>query len=123
MSANSSESTELHKVLTSFPHIVSNWESGDWSWDGRFSCPTAVVEDEDRERALGILRKELHTVYNHMNHQNLPGPLARIIEFTGGLRPGQCILIDQGKGDVYRYALWWPWTNGVTVSIRLGQAK
>ena len=119
MSVTSTESAALHKALTGFPSIVSNWSGGAWSWDTRFNCPTAIVEGDERESTLAFLRRELPNVYDHTTRASLPGSVAEMVEATGGLRPGQCVIADDGRDGVYRFALWWPWTNGVTVSIRL----
>ena len=123
MSVPTTESAALHKTLIGFPSIVSSWSGGAWSWDTRFGCPTAIVEGEEREATLALLRRELPNMYDHTKRASLPACVAELIEASGGLRPGQCVIADDGRDGVYRYALWWPWTNGITVSIRLGIAR
>ena len=120
MSATTSESIELYTSLVDFPTIVSNWAGSQWSWDARFRCPNAVVEGDEREATIALLRRELPNTYDHTKYAQLPAQISALVDATGGLRPGQCVMTDNGRDGAYRYALWWPWTNGVTVSIRLG---
>jgi len=120
MSVTTTESAALHESLVDFPTIVSNWSGGSWSWDARFACPTAIVEGDERTATLALIRRELPNVYDHIRAPTLPAPVAEIVGATGGLRAGQFIIIDDGRNGIYRFALWWPWTNGITASIRLG---
>ena len=120
ISPQSSDTADLHRVLTHFPNLIAHWDGNNWSWDNRFMCPTTVVEGDAREATFALMRKELTNTYDHTRVAHLPAPVAQLVQATGGLRPGQCVLTDEERSGVHRYALWWPWTNGTTVSIRIG---
>jgi hypothetical protein len=43
-----------------------------------------------------------------------------LAERCGGLRAGQSLFSGLGVGRVFAFGLWWPWGDGVSVSLRVG---
>jgi hypothetical protein len=49
-----------------------------------------------------------------------PANIQELAERCGGLRTGQSLYSGLGVGRVFAYGLWWPWGDGVSISLRVG---
>ena len=96
------------------------WPKRGWSWDSRFDCVassfTSTIETEARAAAA----KALPTVWTHTNISSGPPLLRELAESSGGVRAGQLILTSVAPGGYTAYGLWWPWGDGVSISLRVG---
>jgi hypothetical protein len=97
------------------------WPSSGWTWDGRFECTTSPFPVAQaaavRASVLAVLPAEW-TLESILSAPPEVGALARRV---GGLRSGQFLFTGGGAGaTIVPFALWWPWGNGETISVRLG---
>jgi hypothetical protein len=99
--------------------LRASWPARGWSWDSRLSCVSSsfAAELESNARAAA---KALATEWTSANIQKAPPHLRDLAERTGGLRAGQKLLTSAAVGASFVYGLWWPWGDGMTLSMRIG---
>jgi len=51
-----------------------------------------------------------------------PPVIHEVADATGGVRADQLLLATSSISGVIAYGLWWPWGNGVNISLRVGLA-
>jgi hypothetical protein len=99
--------------------LVQSWPGGPWSWDGRFATAGSsfalALEPKARESAMHALTRG----WTVKTLDQAPVSLRAICTRTGGLRAGQRLLA--GTSDEL-FGLWWPWSGGATITLRIGIA-
>ena len=120
MNAVQQPKPDLNRILSAMGSAVQEWPGEGWSWDDRFGCPLSVVQGTECEQAETRLRNRFDKEVTGANQAELPHALAAVIARTGGLRFGQRVFFDELEGGQIRYALWWPWGDPSTVSVRAG---
>lgn len=96
------------------------WPSRGWSWDGRLQCVSSSFVTELESKARAATATALPTEFTSSTLSRAPSPYRELAERTGGLRPGQMLLVSTPVGHLYAYGLWWPWGDGMTTSLRIG---
>jgi hypothetical protein len=102
--------------------VRSSWPARGWSWDTRLLCVTSSFNVEIEAKARSAVSLALATEWTGTSIQRAPLSLRDLAERTGGLRSGQMILTNANIGASYGYALWWPWGDSITTSVRIGLA-
>jgi len=102
--------------------IRSAWPNRGWTWDERTGCVASSFPAESQDEYERVLSQLFSTRWEHRNVARAPATLARLVERTGGLRSGQWLFSPRDCSDIFPYALWWPWGDDTTVSVRLGMA-
>jgi hypothetical protein len=108
-------------VLDCLTRLKASWPGQPWSWDARFSTIassfTRDLEPAVRASAMnafprGWTKKSIDTA---------PPEFQAIAERTG-LRSGQRLLAGDPVTAAGLYGLWWPWSGGETITLRIGIA-
>jgi hypothetical protein len=88
-------------------------------------CITSSFAGEFVEPARTALRKALAVEYNSKSLTTAHPYLVEAIERTGGLRSNQFVATfsAQPVAHLMPFALWWPWNDQETVSVRVGLAR
>ena len=90
-----------------------------WKWDERFDTALAEFEVADSERFHALLADHVGTVWDYSTIDSAPDIVRRLCSQFGNLMPGQLLFAsDDDSGNVL-FCAWWPWGNGVKVSIRV----
>lgn len=118
--ANVSTGDALSQLLATLKDFRAAWPARGWSWDRRVSCVSSsfVVELESKARAVALAT--LANEWTPGTVGRAPPALREIAERTGGMRPGQLMFSTTGAGPGFAFALWWPWGDGMTTSLRIG---
>lgn len=96
------------------------WPKQGWSWDYRFSTIASsfhVDSTGDAEKALGPFFTDL---YDHRTLGSAPDHIQDVAESVGGVRADQRVYAMRTNGRLVPYALWWPWGDEITISLRIG---
>lgn len=91
-----------------------------WKWDDRFETVLAEFKVQDQDRVTRILQNPMGHVWDTDNYKKAPKIVNLIIDFFGGIQPGQKLFTSKADADDILIGAWWPWGNGETISIRLG---
>lgn len=100
--------------------LARTWPGQSWTWDGRFAAFASQFGAAVEEKALAAMSKALPGKWTSATLGEAPEALRAICTKTGGLREGQLLFGGTAFGDVTPYALWWPWSGGQTITVRLG---
>lgn len=96
------------------------WPKKGWSWDYRFNCVASsfhVDLTRDCEKAILSIFPE---VYDHRSIGNAPDHLQELSESIGGVRSDQRVFTMKSSARLVPYAMWWPWGDEITISLRVG---
>ncbi len=110
----------LEPVFDSFKALRASWPKRGWSWDNRFGCVASTFDLDVADRARELVVKTLPTVWTDRNLHEASRVLRDLCERTGGVRAGQLVYTSDPVLSVQPYALWWPWGDGRTISLRVG---
>lgn len=91
-----------------------------WKWDERFETVLAEFGTGKKETVVNIIQRYMGDIWDGGNFQKAPEVIKIVINFFGGLHPGQELFTTQTDKDDLLLCAWWPWSNRKTISIRLG---
>lgn len=98
------------------------WPKKGWSWDYRFNCVASSFHVDlttECERAvLAIFPDE----YSQRTITKAPEHIQELAEEVGGIRADQRIFTMPSNARLVPYAMWWPWGDEITISLRVGLA-
>lgn len=114
---------DLVHILSRLPGLAHEWPGQPWVWDLRFTCAICHCSTSRTEAVREALFATMPDLYDHARLGEAPQGVRDIVRASGGLRPGQHLYCGDPLPDGgYPFALWWPWGDGSTVSIRVGIA-
>src|SRR5262245_51757722 len=97
------------------------WPSSEWSWDPRFDCLTSAFDLADIQRARTALQTAVPVEWAPDTIGGAPDTVSGLVK-RYGLRSGQLLRSGDVVAGLQLFALWWPWGDGLKVSVRLGVA-
>ena len=109
--------THLEKSCSQLANTLG--ETLTWKWDKRFETMLAEFSVADKEKIRQILTSHMGETWEMDTAGNAPKVVQMVINYFGGLNPGQKILTSDPDQDGLLLCAWWPWGNGKTISIRL----
>jgi hypothetical protein len=83
-------------------------------------CVSSSFSTELEPKARAAAAPTLITEFTSSTLPRAAAPVRELAERTGGLRPGQMLLVSASAGHAFAYGLWWPWGDGMTTSLRIG---
>jgi hypothetical protein len=120
----SSPTEPWQPLLDGLGRLHTAWPGGAWSWDPRFKCVTSSfgkdIVEKAREAMVGVLDGE----WSATSINQSPDEIRTLAARFGGIREGQLLFTGEAAdGRMHLFALWWPWGDGATVSLRVGVAN
>ena len=109
--------SELNGTLEGIVDSLS--DSLKWEWDDRFGGVLAAFEVADKDRVFGVINTQFSQAWDHANVGDAPESVSGALENFGGLTENQLLFTSDLTQGIILLALWWPWGNGTTISIRL----
>jgi hypothetical protein len=100
--------------------LARSWPGHGWTWDGRFGTVASTFGPAVHKQARAALALALPSQWTSETLDRAPEPLRKICSATGGLRATQLLFGGPSFGGVTPYGLWWPWSDGQTLTLRLG---
>ena len=91
----------------------------EWKWDARFETALAEFDVQDKDKILAILERFLISRWDPSNIQDAPESVRKTVERLGGMMAGQFLLLSSLDSGTALFCAWWPWGNGLKISIRL----
>jgi hypothetical protein len=118
-------SPEWEPIFASLSMLKREWPARGWSWDSRLVCVTSSFSGEFIEPARASLKNAFTTEYNTKTLATSHPYMQEVVEKSGGLRSNQFAFAATPAPAAYllAYALWWPWNDQETMSVRIGFAK
>ncbi|HEY0715676.1 MAG TPA: hypothetical protein VGF45_23540 [Polyangia bacterium] len=103
--------------------VKAAWPAGGrWEWDASFGCVLTTVNQATAPAGRAALTGAMSGTWTRKTLDQAPVPIQQLCGRTGGLR-GEQMVAATALGNAVAYALWWPWGDGTTVSVRIGCAS
>jgi hypothetical protein len=109
-------------VFDPLRRLRAEWPQRGWSWDSRFICVSSSFSTEIEAKNRTLALQALPGEFSSRTIATAPASAREVSERAGGLRSGQLLFTGNPVGRVFPYGLWWPWGDGMTVSLRVGLA-
>lgn len=119
MDAGGSSTDRMFRALQRFRGA---WVKQGWSWDYRVNCVASSFHVDMSEDAERSVTGTFNEVFDHRSLARAPEALQEAAEAVGGIRADQRIYTLATGGRLSPYALWWPWGDEITISLRVGLA-
>jgi hypothetical protein len=110
----------MQVLIDRLAELQRTWPSGTWSWDDRFLAVAATFRSDVSEQARASAVAALPHCFDSKTIADAPTLLRAVCARTGGLRTGQLLFASEPVGNVTAYGLWWPWSGGTTITLRIG---
>ena len=111
-------------LLDGLERLREAWPGTGWSWDPRFKCVTSSFGKEIAERARAAMAGILDGEWSPDSINQAPDEIRTLAARFGGVRSGQLLFTGElVGGPMHLFALWWPWGDGATISLRVGVAN
>jgi hypothetical protein len=118
--AASSNQIHLARVLAHLPELCVDWPGTTWKWDERFGCALSQFDLADAPQAQEVLRSLLPQEYDEARIFDAPHSIQVAVSRTGWVRAEQLVYVGAPTSRIHPFALWWPWGDGQTISVRVG---
>lgn len=120
----SSPSEAWQPLLDGLGQLRGAWPGGGWSWDPRFKCVTSSFTKDIVDRARQAMTGVLDAEWSVASINQSPDEIRTLAARFGGVRDGQLLFTGNAvDGRMHLFALWWPWGDGSTISLRVGVAN
>jgi hypothetical protein len=111
-------------LLDGLERLREAWPGTGWSWDPRFKCVTSSFGKEIADPARAAMAGVLDGEWSPDSINQAPDEIRTLAARFGGVRPGQLLFTGEVVGGrMHLFALWWPWGDGATISLRVGVAN
>ncbi len=88
--------------------------------DGRFHTAATSFDSKYSGKLIKALNKEFHSQWNPITISGAPAVVQTIKSQAGGMKGGQILFTSDENSLPVIFGAWWPWGNGVTISLRIG---
>lgn len=102
--------------------VRSSWPSRGWTWDERHGSVASSFSVANKDEYEAILAQVFPACWDHRTITRAPDALVKVAASTGGVRHGQLLFSPENSSGVFAYALWWPWGDDTTISVRMALA-
>ena len=120
MSFGSGSTFSWEPLLAGMRKLRTAWPARGWSWDTRLGCVSSSFGADHEATARAAAVEALPTTWTSTTITKATPQLREIAERTGGLRSGQLLLSGKPLGRIIPFGLWWPWGDGISISLRIG---
>lgn len=107
-------------LLAQMADFRLQWPKRGWSWDTRLSCIASALSVDLIEDANKALATPFPHRWGQRTLNQAPPTVQQIAEKTGGIRADQWIYSTNPNAGAILYALWWPWGDDTTITLRIG---
>lgn len=117
MNVAGSSTDQLFSQLEQFRQA---WPKKGWSWDYRLNCVASSFHVDLTSECELALHGSFADRFDSKTIARAPDGIVELSESTGGIRADQIIYLMRSTGRLAPYAMWWPWGDEMTVSLRVG---
>jgi len=101
------------EILKDFEGILK------WKWDDRFEALLAEFTLQTQDTVTGVLKKHLRNAWDDKTIKKAPDAVKTSSRYFGNLRKGQLLFTTAPEDSDQILAVWWPWGDGQSVSVRI----
>ena len=108
------------QMFLSLERFRKVWPKQGWSWDNRFTAIASSFHVDLTAEAEQALATTFSDMYDHRSLGHAPEQVQDMTDQVGGVRADQRVYALKTNGRLIPYALWWPWGDEITISLRIG---
>jgi len=90
-----------------------------WEWDDRFDVPMLVFPKDMEEEICCIVKRRFTNQWDINSIKTSPPAIRKLLDKCFGIRIGQTVLATDTNKEAFLFALYWPWGDGATISLRV----
>ena len=79
-----------------------------------------VFEKEDMESILSTVSNEFDQQWDITTVNSASDLIRELANSFSGISPGQIMFTSEDGAGLILFAAWWPWDNGINISLRIG---
>ena len=91
-----------------------------WELDDRFNTVVAAFERNSSEIIFSALKASFSQEWSKKTVRKAPAHIKSIADSISGIETGQIVFTTNGGADPVLFAAWWPWGDGINISLRIG---
>jgi hypothetical protein len=110
------------QMFAKLEHLRRLWPKKGWSWDYRFNCVASSFHVDLTRECEDAVLAVFPEVFDHRTISRAPEHLQDLSDSIGGVRADQRMFTMPTTGRLLPYAMWWPWGDEITISLRVGLA-
>ena|SRR5436190_14809008 len=110
---------QWQELFDALERLKAKWPAPDWTYDRRLKCVASSIPINLEAGARAAMTEVLPTSWSSQTLADAPEKVRKLAEGCGGVRSSQ-LLFWGGGAAVGAFGLWWPWGDGMTVSLRIG---
>ncbi len=108
-------------LLDAAGRLKASWPTPAWKWDGRLVALECAFDKAVEAQARSSLAPLLPASWTSATLSTAPASYKAVAARTGGMRAGQLLFASQADDAALgAFGLWWPWSNGALVTLRIG---
>ena len=107
-------------VFDGFVRFRAAWPQRGWTFDNRFECVASSFDADFAPSARLLIAPLFPGAFNEKTLATASLGVREAAARTGGVRSTQMIFGAERSGRATPYALWWPWEEARTISLRIG---
>ncbi len=109
-----------HAIEKACKEILKDFEGVlKWKWDDRFEALLTEFTLQVQEKVTNILKRHLHNTWDDKTIKKAPKIVKTGSKYFGNLREGQLLFTTEPENSDQILAVWWPWGDGQSVSVRI----
>jgi hypothetical protein len=107
-------------VLAKLTLLRDSWPTPPWTWDSRFATVGASFAKADEPKVRTSAMHAFPRGWTTASIETAPEEFRALADKTGRLRTGQRLLAGDPIATPTLFGLWWPWSGGETITLRIG---
>ena len=114
---NDSDRLEMEKICVQLYEAFQGVFT--WRWDSRLKAVLAEFSVDIEDSVRETLERYFSMTWHTGNIGQSPDTLRFVNTYLGGLWEKQLLFTSEPTPEGFVFCVWWPWSNGKTVSIRV----
>ena len=91
-----------------------------WELDDRYNTVVAVFDKDSSETIFSALKALFSQEWGKKTVRKAPARVKSITDSISGINKGQIVFTTDDIADAVLFAAWWPWGDGMNISLRIG---
>jgi hypothetical protein len=108
----------FYEICVKFKNVLPG--SSVWKLDDRFNTVVAAFEKGGSEIIFSTLKASFSQEWSKKTVRKAPENIKSIASSISGIEKGQIVFTTDDNEVPVLFAAWWPWGDGINVSLRIG---
>jgi len=115
------EVEQLKQIETTLHELFAKCgDAPKWTWDSYYKTAVSAISIVEVGTVQNAISNEMTNSWHVANLKESPNEVTKLVENLSGLHRGQNLYTSTIVKGTLLFAAFWPWSDGTTVSIRIG---